>query len=124
MSLNIELAEKVLSHIEHDPDSHYQGSWINECGTTACIAGHAMLASGQYVRRQSEYSELVHLVHKDTGKLAEPVIDGARLLGLTSDDATNIFMEMDEDVAIRKLRNKITEAKHAAASTPTDGDNA
>lgn len=126
-TLNIELAEKVLSHIEHDPDSHYQGSWINDCGTTACIAGHAMLASGEFVRKLDVGilgDRYARLVHRDTGEYPEPVIEGARLLGLNGSQATSIFMEMEEDQAIAKLRRLVDQAKrrqHHTASTNHEG---
>lgn len=107
---NVELAEKVLDHIAHNPMSHYQGSWLNECGTMACIAGHAMLASGEYVRHELEGGTVI-LREKSTGRAAGPYLDGQRLLGLDDDQARGIFMDMDEDDALGKLRYLVDEAR-------------
>lgn len=41
---NIELLDKVLDHIEKNPESWNQRAW--RCGTTYCFAGHAALLSG------------------------------------------------------------------------------
>src|SRR5690348_5458725 len=41
---NIELLEKVLKHIEDNPETWDQGNW--RCGTSYCFAGHAVLLSG------------------------------------------------------------------------------
>lgn len=41
---NIELLDKVLDHIEKNPESWNQSAW--RCGTTYCFAGHAALLSG------------------------------------------------------------------------------
>lgn len=119
MTLNVQLAEKVLAKIHEHPEMHYQGTWLeSECGTTACIAGHAMLASGEYVRQQDEYGSWL-LVDKETGVKPSPSVAGARLLGLDDAIAMNIFMEMDESSAIHKLQHLVDEAKHSRHHTPT-----
>lgn len=41
---NIELLDRVLDHIEKNPESWNQAMW--RCGTTYCFAGHAALLSG------------------------------------------------------------------------------
>lgn len=120
-TLNVELAEKVLSHIEGDPDSHYQGSWINDCGTTACIAGHAMLASGEYIRELDENGKYARLIHRVTRQQSEPLIAAKDLLGLDGFQAQSIFMEMEEDQAIAKLRYLVDEAKRAQHHTNHEG---
>lgn len=111
MTLNVELAEKVLTHLHEYPEAHYQGAWLNECGTTACIAGHAMLASGEYVRQQNDHGNW-RLVDKETGYAEPPSLIGARLLGLDEEIAGNIFFDMDEASAIAKLQHLVDEAKH------------
>jgi len=46
--LNRELASLALKNILSDPASHDQITLVakNTCGTTACIAGHVLLAAG------------------------------------------------------------------------------
>lgn len=112
MTLDIQLAEKVLTNLHVHPEMHHQGTWLDtECGTTACIAGHTMLASGKYVRRQNADGNWL-LFDKETGHVPSPGEAGARLLGLDYDIAMNIFMDMDDSSAIRKLQNLVDEAKH------------
>lgn len=112
MTLNVQLAEKVLAKIHTHPEWHYQGTWIDqECGTTACIAGHAMLASGEYVREQDENGNW-RFVDKATGHVPSPDQSGARLLGLDIDIAMNIFLDTSERSAIHKLQRLVDEAKH------------
>lgn len=47
-----ELAEKVLRQVTEDPETHFQATWVfgadqpvstGECGTTACLAGWAVV---------------------------------------------------------------------------------
>lgn len=110
--MNVELAEKVLAKIHEHPEMHYQGTWIDEeCGTTACIAGHAMLASGEYVRQQNEEGWWQY-VDKKTGEVPSAAETGARLLGLDPRAAKRIFMDMDEPSAISRLQYLVDEAKN------------
>lgn len=120
MTLNVQLAEKVLAKIHAHPEMHYQGTWIDtECGTTACIAGHAMLASGEYVRQQNGNGNWF-LVDKATGHVSRPAETGARLLGLDPDVAMNIFLDTSEHSAIHKLQRLVNEAKRSHQHhTPT-----
>lgn len=112
MTVNVQLAEKVLAKIHAHPEMHYQGTWIDEeCGTTACIAGHAMLASGEYVREQDE-DGIWRFVNKKTGVRPDYRATGARLLGIDHDASINIFMDTDNSRAIHKLQSLVDEAKH------------
>jgi hypothetical protein len=45
---NAELAYRVLDHIDADPDSWFQETWLTrtDCGTIACFAGWTCLLSG------------------------------------------------------------------------------
>lgn len=49
--INTELFMKVAEQIEKEPDSYDQYVWVDPtdemCGTKACIAGHALLLSGE-----------------------------------------------------------------------------
>ena len=116
MTLNVPLAEKVLAMIDAHPEMHDQNWWLEpECGTTACIAGHAMLASGEYVRKPVGPNDNWRFVGTESGQIEENCSgEGARLLGLDHGIAYGIFMEMDEAAAIGKLRDLVHQAKHEA----------
>lgn len=43
--INTELLEQTMRHIIDHPETHNQGIWVSECGTTACFAGWACLLS-------------------------------------------------------------------------------
>ncbi len=47
-SFNVALLREVQECIRKEPKSFYMGWWYIEtsCGTTACIAGHVLIASG------------------------------------------------------------------------------
>jgi len=50
--MNEQLMREVASYIEKHPSNYDQNMWIEnneDCGTTACIAGWAMILSGKYV---------------------------------------------------------------------------
>lgn len=55
-----ELAEKVLRHVTAHPELHDQRNWINNsavspnrCGTTACLAGWAVLLNAKNTERSA-----------------------------------------------------------------------
>lgn len=116
MTLNVPLAEKVLAMIDAHPEKHDQEYWLDPvCGTTACIAGHAMLASGEYVRKQAGPERRWRFVGTESGQIEENCSgEGARLLGLDHDIAYGIFLDMDEARAVERLRNLVHQAKHEA----------
>jgi hypothetical protein len=68
-----DLFRRVADRIERDPDSYDQATWvrIGECGTVACIGGHALLEAGEAADRTS------------TGGWAECHALAQTLLGLT-----------------------------------------
>lgn len=49
---NPELGRKILDTADTEPENFDMATWVNvtECGTTACLAGHAMLLSGYTIR--------------------------------------------------------------------------
>lgn len=52
---NVDLFRRVADRIERDPESYDQRTWvrIGECGTVACIGGHALLEAGGAADRTS-----------------------------------------------------------------------
>lgn len=114
-----DLMNQIIEKINIEPQKWNQSSWLNaqegpaesSCGTTACIAGWALLLSG-------EYTVCVEYMRDDNGKIVfnningYPYVEdswledaygqkvtedhykqrGAALLGLTSDQARDIFL--------------------------------
>lgn len=110
------LAKKVLEKITQEPQWFNMNHWFdkcevvvdgrNRCGTTACLAGWAMLLSGEF--KLDYYGEPILT---NTGSYEE---NGARLLGLpieeVRDPGGNLFYS-DEYEAIDRLRELIAEAE-------------
>lgn len=46
--MNKPLLRKIASYVEEHPRQYNQGSW---CGTSCCIAGHALVLSGVITRK-------------------------------------------------------------------------
>lgn len=115
--MNVELAQKILDHAEDHFESVQMSDWFTprmwtpkrnkyakkpwKCGTTACICGWAMYLSGRI----------------KFDKYGDPILGafgfeetGARLLGLSTRDALDIFYTMNADDALDKLARHIVEA--------------
>lgn len=98
---NLPLLRKVLDHIDAHPDEWYQATWgiqteRSACGTAFCIAGHAIAMSGEHVVSfDSGGSMLVdgedYIVVEGVGEVEAPEYIGSRLLGLTSEEADDLF---------------------------------
>lgn len=100
--LNDELIDEVLARIERDPAQWDQGDFFSTkrtdgkfCGTTACFAGHALLASGWTMElKESDFSPYGHgVVVRDPSGKPNHDYDGeaAKLLGFTEIEANQIF---------------------------------
>lgn len=102
---NAELAYKVLDHVERHRAAFNMDTWVyspddtavklddllsEKCGTTACFAGWAILLSGYEMRGG---------VYRD-GELVASIFSvfAADLLGLSGDQADDLFYADDEDV--------------------------
>jgi hypothetical protein len=91
--MTVELLKKVaakLRRMRHK--KHFDmRDWIqeNECGTAACIAGHALLDAG-YRLRIRDY-EIV----SPKGRKVDPSSAAQRLLGLSSEQAARLFVAIN-----------------------------
>ena len=81
-----ETCRKVADIIDFEPDRFYMGSWEkqNECGTTACIAGHAAELHDDRINLSSEHSMA-------STRLNMWVRRQGKNLGLTADAAEMMF---------------------------------
>lgn len=95
-------AREIYDRIIADPNCHNQDNWgeVTECGTTACIAGHSTL-----IKNQADYSYF-----KSVGKsilqlkFPAPVSRTAQNnLGLSDEEANDLFFYSDNALALAKL---------------------
>lgn len=101
-------ATEILDTITSNPERHKQATFWNpfidapgpdDCGTSACIAGWSL-----YLKKQVRFNGPVpriisNLGEESFGRLA------AKNLGLTTvEEADALFYEMNEAVAVEKLR--------------------
>jgi hypothetical protein len=98
MIMNVELLRKVagklrrMRHKKHFDMSDWGSK--NECGTTACIAGWALLESGYRVKtakEENEYGERESVFYAPSGKPVDPFSAAQRLLGLKYNQASRLF---------------------------------
>lgn len=87
------LAESVLNYIAEHPEKHDQSSFFsgdpNECGTTMCIAGTAAFLNAQAT---------LNWASGNTEEKAQ------RLLGLNTAEKEALFFEMDNGIALTRLK--------------------
>lgn len=92
--VNVPLLRKVLEHITEHPNEHDQTEWatrVEDCGTTMCVAGHAVAMTG-YEIIWPAHSGTAATCERD-GDLWGRSIEGAAMeeLGLSSDQADQLF---------------------------------
>jgi hypothetical protein len=83
---NPELGRLVLKRIEAEPELFDMETYgmITPCGTVACLAGHAMLASGYVLRETgSLFDPLSVFIRPDGTPVHDKGREAAGLLGLT-----------------------------------------
>jgi hypothetical protein len=117
--VNIELGRRVLEHVTTHR-SHFDmgiwGLWDPECGTTACLAGWAMLLSGYRVNAQEDFI-------RPDGSAVRPGIEGDEAAGLldlsyverygSDEDECSLFTAPDEDTAIERFRALVEAAEES-----------
>jgi hypothetical protein len=84
--MNVELLEKIKAHILANPHSIDMRNWSGECGTVACIAGHACLFAGHKPIKAEGFD---YEYFRINGKDAEEV--AMELLRLSRGDAYSLF---------------------------------
>lgn len=71
----MQLRQAVLDQIVTYPETHDQRDWVGDCGTTACVAGWALMFQLGYLPWGSW----------------EILVEAQRLLGLSDYDAVRLF---------------------------------
>ena len=98
--MNIGLLKKVeqkLRRMRHT-DHFSMEDWAhrNECGTTACIAGHALLMEGFNIpKTQTDSLPGVQRFISPDGKTLRPMPTARKLLDLTERQAERLFFAQD-----------------------------
>lgn len=96
--MNKELAKKILTKIEENPEQHDQTHWSSktECGTTCCVAGWACILSGyEPVFEGPGKFEISSMVQKDGQHFRIPK-KATDLLGLTWEESEELFYSPEE----------------------------
>jgi hypothetical protein len=126
---NVPLLRKTLAHIEANPDQWDQSSWINECGTAFCFAGHAVrLHGGRIVESNDDEAYVVPPLGeeiKDTGGWWVREVGGTpavyiqeyaqELLGLDYQQGQRLFDALNY---LHDLRRIVAELCDAAEAVP------
>lgn len=91
MTINVELLERVKTHILEEPRRLLMQGWMlaskeAPCGTVGCIAGWS-LALEKGVKIADERG----LVYRNGRRVADPHGAGMKVLGLTEDQADDLF---------------------------------
>lgn len=105
-------AKVILDYITKHPEKHEQKDWFtgdyeNDCGTTACVAGYAILFSNDsrftYQRRWGGYTSAMTDNWVTIKPIDANVCDfhhaGRELLGLSKFDASVLFFNTTNDQA-------------------------
>jgi hypothetical protein len=100
------MLDAVLGYIEAHPEQHNQSLYgiQNECGTTACVAGHAVLMAGDEVEwyNHEDKNQRIMMSVKHDGQWM-PVFEAARsVLDLSSQQAIELFYCWDNDIDVLK----------------------
>jgi len=93
--MNVELLEKVeqkLRRLRHKRHFH-MATWgeKNDCGTTACIAGHALLMEGYKIPADQSFREHEQQFISPSGRMVKPFNAARKILGLTESQAEKLF---------------------------------
>jgi hypothetical protein len=93
---NIALMKQIREQITEDPHSLNMDVWVNYCGTSACMAGHAGIIA----------KEVIH--YRNSGVIVPATSEswtelGARLLGVDEETADFWFHETDYQGALEIL---------------------
>lgn len=108
--MNTELMKQVRDQIFLFPETHNQETFISECGTTQCMAGHAMLLSGEYMQHPSSRNSVARIVNAE-GDDVDCGVSAKNLLQLPVKMAVDMFYysSFSSDEIVEKMDNSIKE---------------
>ena len=119
LTLDIPFARKVLEHLLAHPEEHSQNYFgvQQSCGTTACIAGTAVLMDPESIPTwstsfvSSEVTQMTHVVVDGTSMDVED--RAAQLLGLDFVDTNKLFYNFNDAAALDLFASYIDQAEAA-----------
>jgi hypothetical protein len=100
---NWPLLIKVVLHIMRHPETWYQGTYVNRCGTVFCVAGHAIILAGHQFVDYDHFADQMVLAgdipdladesweDDEHGRLMHPGDAGRVLLGLDREAEDRLF---------------------------------
>lgn len=118
--------DEVVAHLEAHPDLHRQSVWFDvpdrlwtddklvkgwQCGTTACLAGHAAIIDGW--RPTDPYNAETMTKDGQTGYVGEIAAD---LLDLDPEDASTLFNSTNDLSDIRVVVEALRSDEDAFAA--------
>lgn len=98
-------AQDILDKIHEHPEQHNQNVWgeRTDCGTTLCVAGWSVVLKGQ-----DQWLTYTEPDGSKTEELVCATYEKAQYnLGLTSDEAINLFYNSENEEAVQKLKHII-----------------
>jgi hypothetical protein len=107
--MDTQLANDVREAVIMSPEGHdqvYYGK-VTDCGTTACLAGHAMLLSGYTLRRGRRAGSSAEFLRPNGSVVDYEFWEAWRLLGLTYGEASHVFHCLNNSEAIDRLEGLI-----------------
>lgn len=116
MDLNkIPELRKELEFITAHRDQWYQGTWWSEssensCGTVGCLAGNAVNNSSEFTIEMSPYN-VPYPKEITTGREWDWTRAGAEILGLTLDEAVDMFRAANSLYHLWALANKFSKGE-------------
>jgi hypothetical protein len=106
------LAQDVFDYIQENPEKHDQEHYFYQpekstgfCGTTMCVAGTAMAIRYNFDYRAIHKAMEAKLA--DTGRVTSYCRMAGELLGLDVTEQDALFYEMNEELALQKLKKVI-----------------
>ncbi|OII61168.1 hypothetical protein BJP40_06475 [Streptomyces sp. CC53] len=104
--INQELFQKIRDQFVLHPETHAQRDWESyaTCGTQRCVAGWALHFHKPHQDIDTTRKEVLYTHDKYHFNLNGGYEESARIiLGLTPDEATRLFYEMDDSAARRMV---------------------
>lgn len=106
-SINFQLLDEIIDHIEKHPETWNQQAW--RCETGMCVAGWAvdMSEEFQWLNPENPDDDSVLQIHPDGGEMAygDPHEPARQILGLTDMQAGELFAWANELKDIKAYRH-------------------
>jgi len=119
MTINVELLRRTLEYITEHPEQHDQSIWARihvkeSCGTAMCLCGWAAtLAKAEMTWRAFKDYRTGEVVFRELERIngEEPYYGGRDLLGLTEDQAEDLFFDENSLALLWAMAELYTEGE-------------